>query len=151
MNAYALPSRKIHRVFEWDKKFVQRERRAYPAEDKKLTPDVNQSIVDAFLNQLSSRLDPPQFSYTALRRFLETADDRDLTSSPSTRYEVPLVLLDDRKDVTGWADASGDQHSARNWDVYARYPPKGENVSITLMHAQDLYQKQLQSVHLGLS
>lgn len=147
MDTYAVPAQRIHRVFEWDKRFVQRERRAYAAEDRKLTPKANQTIVDAFFEELGSRLDPPQYSYTTLRRFLEKADEQDLTSSTSsTRYDVPLVLLDDRRDATGWLGSDGGWHSARDWDGYAEYPPEGRTPTIALMHAQDLYQKQLRSV-----
>ena len=127
---------------------MQRERRAYPAEDRKLTPAPDQSLTDAFFEELGSRLDPPQFSYIALRKFLENADEEDLRSpTSSSRYDRPLVLLDDRRDITGWLDPNGDHHSARDWDNYATYPPEGENPTISLMHAQDLYQKQLRSVN----
>ena len=148
MAAYAFPIRGSHRVFEWGKRFVQRDRRAYPAEDTKLTPAPDQSLTDAFFEELGSRLDPPQFNYTNLRRFLANADEEDLRSpTSSSRYDLPLVLLDDRRDVTGWLDPNGDHHSARDWDNYATYPPEGEKPTISLMHAQDLYQKQLRSVN----
>lgn len=147
MEPHILPARKIYREFEWDKRFIQRDRRAYPAEDRKLTPEVNQTLVDAFFEELGSRLDPPQYNYTRLRSFLEKTNEDDLTSTTiSARYDLPLVLLDDRRDVTGWLDPDGDQHSARNWDGYAVYPPEGEDAVTTILHARDLYQKQLRSV-----
>lgn len=60
MELYAVSAKPgKRRAFRWDKKFTQRERRAYPAKDRKLTPEANQTIVDAFFRELTSRLDPP--------------------------------------------------------------------------------------------
>ena len=134
-------------MFLWDRKFAERQRRAYRAEDSKLVPTDGQTIVDAFLRKQSSRLDPPQLSYGALRNFLESAgevpwDD----ASASSTQDTPLALLDDRRDDTGWIDINGTQHAARNWDGYVDYPPQGESRVSGLLNPGDLYKKLLKSV-----
>ena len=148
MELYAIPvKRENRRVFAWIWKFGQRERRAYPAEDEKLTPKPHQTTVDAFFEEYTSRLDPPQYSYTSLRKFLEQADENDLQKpSATTTYTQDLVLLDDRRDNTGWSGADGEAYSARNWDGYSRYPPEGENRTILLLDTQGLYKRQCRSV-----
>ena len=149
MDIYAQnPRRRLHdRVFLWDRKFAERQRRAYRAEDSKLVPTDGQTMVDAFLGIQNSRLDPPQFSYNALRKFLESADEVpwDNISAPSPQ-DAPLTLLDDRRDDTGWQDINGTQHSARNWDGYSDYPPRGESRISGLFNPEDLYRKLLRSV-----
>ena len=140
------------RVFVWNRKFAQRQRLAYRAEDNKLTPEPHQTIVEAFLRELGSRLDPPQYNYATLRKFLEQADPNDLIQqTPSSRYSAPLVLFDDRRDDTGWHGLDGEQHSARNWDGYVSYPPVGSRCFTSLMNARELYQRQLASVSHELS
>lgn len=148
MELYAVSAKQgKSRAFRWDKKFTQRERRAYPAEDRKLTPDGNQTTVDAFFRELTSRLDPPQYSYTLLRNYLEQANENDLRQpNATTRHAQNLVLLDDRRDPTGWLGTDGETYSARDWDGYSRYPPGGENASILLLNTHDLYKKQSRSV-----
>ena len=141
-----------NRVFVWSRKFAQRQRLTYPAEDKNLTPEPHQTIVEAFFRELGSRLDPPQYKYATLRKFLEQADSKDLVQrAPSSRYSAPLVLLDDRRDDTGWHGQDGEQHSARNWHGYVSYPPVGSCRFTSLMDAGQLYQRQLVSVSHELS
>lgn len=148
MELYAVSARQEkRRALRWDKKFTQRERRAYPAEDRKLTPDANQTIVDAFFRELTSRLGPPQYSYTLLRSYLEQANENDLRQpNVATSHAQHLILLDDRRDATGWLGTDGEIYSARDWDGYSRYPPGGENASILLLNTHDLYKKQSRSV-----
>lgn len=148
MDLYVVPAkREKRRVFAWDPKFRRRTRRAYPAEDNKLTPEAHQTIVDAFFAELTSRLDPPQYSYTPLRRFLGQADEKDLQNPSAT---IPgsqeLVLLDDRRDNTGWLGIDGEAYSARDWESYSRYPPAGENPVTLLLDIQGLYKWQSSSV-----
>ena len=139
------PSR--NRVFIWNRKFAQRQRLTYRAEDNKLTHEPHQTIVEAFFRELGSRLDPPQYNYATLRKFLEQADPKDLIQQPlSSRYNAPLVLLDDRRDDTGWYGLDGEQYSARNWDGYVCYPPEGSCRFTSSMDAGQLYQRQLASV-----
>ena len=139
-------------MFVWDRKFAQRQRLIYRAEDKKLTPEPHQTIVEAFFRELGSRLDPPQYNYATLRKFLEQADPNDLIQqTPSPRYNAPLVLLDDRRDDTGWRGLDGEQHSARNWDGYVSYPPVGSCRFTSLMDAGQLHERQRASVSYELS
>ena len=141
-----------NRVFVWDRKFAQRQRLTYRAEDNKLAPEAHQTIIDAFFKELASWLDPPQYKYIALRNFLEQANPNDLiASAPPSRYISPVVLLDDRRDDTGWLGTDGEQHSARNWDSYVSYPPVGSCQYTALMHAGELYQRQLASVSYVVS
>lgn len=136
-----------NRVFVWDRKFAQRQRLTYRAEDNKLTPELHQTIIEAFLQELGSRLDPPQYKYTALRDFLEQASLNDLENhSPSSKYSTTSILLDDRRDDTGWIGMDGEQHSARDWDGYVSYPPMGSCKFTSLMHPGQLYQRQKASV-----
>lgn len=136
-----------NRVFVWDQKFARRQRLTYRAEDNKITPEAHQTIIEAFFKQLGSRLDPPEYKYVALRKFLEQANPDDLVAQPlPLRHSTPLVLLDDRRDDTGWLGMDGEQHSARNWDGYASYPPAGSCQFTALMHAGQLYQRHLASV-----
>lgn len=144
--------RSRNRVFVWNRNFAQRQRLTYRAEDNKLTPEPHQTVVEAFLRELRSRLDPPQYNYAILRKFLEQADFNDLIQqTPSSRYTAPLVLLDDRCDDTGWRGLDGEQHSARNWEKYASYPPVGSRRFTSLMDAGQLYQRQMASVSHELS
>ncbi|KAL8723308.1 MAG: hypothetical protein Q9225_000360 [Loekoesia sp. 1 TL-2023] len=135
-------------VFVWDKKFAVRQLKTHNHENNRLTPDGGETIVEAFLNQFSSRLDPPQYNYMALRRFLEKASEDDLrTNTTSTQYDQKNVLLDDRRDDTGWRDVNKIRHFARDWNSYAEgYPPEGENILQTPMNAKELYSKRLKSM-----
>ena len=149
MDRYTQPARRRYqdRMFIWDRKFTERQRRAYQFEDKNLAPDRGQTIISAFLQEQSSRLDPPQFNYTALGNFLRAAGSVSWQNIPSSlQHNVPLALLDDRRDDTGWQDINGAQHSARNWDSYAEYPPQGESRISGLFNPGELYRKQLRSV-----
>lgn len=134
-------------VFVWDRRFAERQRRAYRAEDNKLTPENQQTLVSAFLEEQLSRLDPPQFSYTALRDFLEAANEAHLRTVPMpSQHDSMLALLDDRQDVTGWKDIGGAHHSARDWVGYADYAPPGESRISGLFNPGDLYRKLSRSV-----
>lgn len=135
-------------VFVWDKKFAVRQEDAHRHEKNRLTPDGEETIIKAFLNQFGSRLDPPQYTYTALQKFLEEADENDLKMDPiPTRHNQTNILLDDRRDDTGWQDVTNVRHFARDWNSYAGgYPPEGEDVVYSLMNAGDLYKKRLKSV-----
>ena len=135
-------------VFVWDKKFAVRQEDAHRHEKNRLTPDGEETIIKAFLNQFGSRLDPPQYAYTALQKFLEEADEDDLKMDPiPTRHNQTNILLDDRRDDTGWQDVTNVRHFARDWNSYAGgYPPEGEDVVYSLMNAGDLYKKRLKSV-----
>ncbi len=132
----------------WDKKFAVRQEDAHRHEERPLTPDGEETIIEAFLSQFGSRLDPPQYNHTALRNFLEEANEGDLKLNPiPTQHNQTNILLDDRRDDTGWQDIANVRHFARDWNSYAGgYPPEGENVLSSLMNAGDLYKKRLNSV-----
>ena len=148
MNSYSSQARKrLHdHVFIWDQNFAARQTIRYRAEDNHLVPADGQRIIDAFLEEQRSRLDPPHVSYVALRKFLESAGEVswDKDATPSNR-NVLLVLLDDRRDGTGWQDINGTQHSPRNWDGYANYPSRGEKRVSGLLNPKDLYNKLLKA------
>ena len=149
MDRYTQPARRRYqdRMFIWDRKFTERQRRAYQFEDKNLASDRGQTIIGAFLQEQSSRLDPPQFNYTALGKFLGAAGSVSWQNIPSSlQHNVPLALLDDRRDDTDWQGINGAQHSARNWDSYAEYPPQRESRISGLFNPGELYRKQLRSV-----
>ena len=146
MDFYTIPvTRERRRVFEWHSRFGHRVRRAYAAEDRKLTPKAHQTIMDAFFAELASRLDPPQHNFTSLRKFLGKANDTDLHSQTSSASQG-LILLDDRRDNTGWLGTDAEVHSARDWDGYIEYPPEGENATVLLLDPQGLYRRQSESV-----
>lgn len=136
-------------VFVWDSRFAIRQTDAHNHESDRLAPADGASIITEFLNFFGSRLDPPQYNYNALRGFLEqgkavTSFDPAATQATQAEY---TVLLDDRRDPTGWQDINRDRHFARDWNSYAAgYPPEGENVTFTLLNARDLYEKQSKSV-----
>ena len=136
-------------VFVWDRKFETRQR--HDQEGLKLTPENQESIVTTFIKQFSSRLDPPQYHYTALRDFLNRANENDLQGgSTNPQHDEFSILLDDRRDDTGW-EVSGTRHWARDWNSYASgYPPEGQGVVKNMMNARDLYRKQLGSVCLRM-
>ena len=135
-------------VFVWDKRFSVRREDAYHAESNKLKSDDQQSTLTAFIAHFGSRLDPPQYSYAALREFLEEADEDLLKANlPPIQNEWTNILLDDRRDNTGWQDVSGRRHLARDWNSYAGgYPPSGKGIVSEIMNAGQLFRKQLGSV-----
>lgn len=128
-------------LFLWDRKFSVRRQQAYHAEDNRLAPDPQQTIVDAFINERREHLHPLQYSYTALRRFVASARLSDLTA-PATPAEHTqhLVLLDDRRDPYGGA------HSTRNWDGYTDYPPEGERQWSRVLDAGEFYRRLMEKV-----
>ena len=137
------------RAFVWEKKFATRREEAYHAERNKVDAEDQQSIITAFLDQFSTRLDPPQYSYAALRDFLEQANEDQLGIEPTpAQHAQKLVLLDDRCDRTGWTDVNNNWHGARDWNSYAEEgrPPEGESVVCTLMDAGEFYRKLLRGV-----
>ncbi|KAL9118401.1 MAG: hypothetical protein Q9187_005053 [Circinaria calcarea] len=134
-------------ALSWDRKFTKRRQKAYLAEESNLTQDAKQSTLTSFLNEQASRLDPPDHNFIELRAFLERASDAELMGDPSLpRYNVPIALLDDRRDNTGWQDSRGEHYAARDWDGYASYPPQGESRFSRLFSAGDLYRRLQTSV-----
>ena len=132
-------------VFVWDRKFESRQRHDH--ESHRLTPENQDSIITTFMKQPGSQLDPPQYNYTALCDFLEMANEDDLKAVPAPAQDDEFdILLDDRRDDTGW-EVGGTRHWARDWNSYAGgYPPEGQSVVSSKMTAKDLYRKQQRSV-----
>lgn len=143
--------RKRHQdnVSWWEKRFAVRREEVYHAESNKVKAEDQLSIVDAFLDKFRTRLDPPQLSYAAVRKFLELADENQLKVDPTpAQYRQINILLDDRRGNTGCKDVNDNWHRARDWNSYAEEgrPPEGANVTCSRMDAGELYRKQLQSV-----
>ena len=133
--------------FIWDKRYTERHPASYITEDAKLDPKNHQSIIEAFFNDSSLRLDPPDSSYAALRNFLSKVDEAVLRTVPfNQRHHTPLILLDQRRDTTGWRDIHSTEHRTRNWDDYSNYPPEGESIAFKAVNAGDLYRQLLRSV-----
>lgn len=132
--------------FVWDRKFATRQQLSYRLEESLITPQQQQSLVDAFLSKHKSRLDPPQYNCTALKSFLETAKEAELTHNPPhPDNAAKIVLIDDRRDPTGWLSA-GEHHGARDWNGYDRYPPEGSSQYSAVLNAVDLYERLLVKV-----
>ena len=114
-----------------------------------MPPENPQSIITTFIKRLGLYLDPPQYRFSALREFLNQANEDDLQGvSTNPQQDEPSILLDDRRDDTGW-EVAGTRHWARDWTSYAGgYPPEGQGVVKSMMNARDLYRKQLRSVCL---
>jgi len=133
-------------VFVWDSRFAVRQTDAHYHEGDRLAPEDGESIITAFLNFFGSRLDPPQYSHATLRKFLEQGDAADLID-PTPSQAEHTILLDDRRDDTGWQDVNHERHFARDWNSYAAgYPPEGGNILFCMLNARGLYEKQSKSV-----
>ena len=147
MGDYGEPSRKRYwdHLFVWNRNFTTRQYHLYFHEETSLTQYEGQSALAAFFNEQRTILDPPDHNFTELRAFLEKSNDSELLNTPS-RFDAPMVLLDDRQDTTGWRDAHGTWHSARNSEGYASYPPEGERIESRLLSPGDLYRKLLTKV-----
>lgn len=150
MDSAQVISRKalLNRIFTWDKKFEERNATAYPTEDSILQVEPGQDQITAFLETRTPRLQPPQFNYVALRRFLEQGDEAGYkANSPTANYINPVAWIDDRRDNTGWSDFSKrDHHSARDWNGYASYPPQGDKVNTLYLNPKELFQHQSRKV-----
>ena len=81
-------------------------------------------MINAFMNNQISWLHPSQYNCPALQAFLETACEGrpDQLRSPRQVKDV-AVLVDDRRDPTGWLDVKDVFRAARDWDGYNQYPP----------------------------
>ncbi|KAL2047058.1 hypothetical protein N7G274_001077 [Stereocaulon virgatum] len=146
METYPVSTRRRlqDQVFVWDSRFGSRQK--HHLESHRLTPENQDSIVTTFIRELRSRLDSPQHDYTALRDFLEKANEDDLKAIRGSAHDDKIrILLDDRRDDTGW-EVNGLRHWARDWNSYADgYPPEGQNVVSSMMNAKGLYRKQQRS------
>ena len=133
-------------VFIWDKKFSVRRQQAYKAQDRRLDPAPQQSIVDAFIQEQIEQSYSLEYSYNALRSFVAGARLSELTArGPTSNHTTQLVLLDDRR------DPSGEALSTRNWDEYGADPPKGDRKWSGALDAGALYDRLLEKVYLSIS
>ncbi len=127
--------------FVWDKKFSIRREKAYLAEDKRLAPQSDQTIMDAFIQERLGILYLLPYDYAALRSYVAQAQLSNLTASTTpAQHTNRLVLLDDRR------DASGGERSTRNWDSYTEYPPEGDRRWTGLLDAGAFYRKLMEKV-----
>ncbi|KAI9708419.1 MAG: hypothetical protein M1828_002991 [Chrysothrix sp. TS-e1954] len=112
----------IPAAFVWDERFTTRQEKSYRTIDNRI--DRGRDLVEAFLEP-TSILDPPQYSYAALRSFIASANRAALTD----RNLLPRknIILDDRRDPTVGTAAAG-THSVRDWtsDFYQKQPPPGD-------------------------
>lgn len=133
-------------LFVWDKKFQIRRQQAYKADDKRLDPEPQQTIVDAFIREQIEQSYSLQYSYNALRRFVAAARLSELTAGGTpSQHTMRLVLLDDRRDPSGGA------HSTRNWDEYDADPPKGDHKWSGVLDAGTLYDRLMEKVYQPVS
>ena len=119
----------------WDERFTTRQEQSYNSIDNRVNsgPD----LIDAFLEP-TSLLDPPQYTYGALRSFLALADPLALTD-PNVLPQKNIIF-DDRKDPTVGNAAAG-THFTRDWtsDFYQRQPPSGEYEWYRRLNVCELY------------
>jgi hypothetical protein len=130
----------MRRFLSWDPKFTQRNAELYDAENLRLHVPPGLTRIEAFLSLRVHRLMPEQYSYAALREFLE----RDLLDVGRLEETVPIrdgsqaaekiVLLDERRDPS-----RPNTSSSRYWAEYAQYPPLGESVCLKALSTKGLY------------
>ena len=137
MASYPISSRRRFQdqVFVWDRKFETRRRHDH--EGLKLLKSEGQDSIITFSKQ---------YHYAALRDFLDRAKEDDLQGgSTNSQHDELNILLDDRRDDTGW-EVAGTRQWARDWSSYAGgYPPEGQGVVTIMINARDLYRRQLRS------
>jgi hypothetical protein len=100
-------------------------------------PASTANLIDAFFDEHQSILNPPCYSYVALKEFMVQADLQHLSTSRPV-----LALLDDRR------EHSGGDGSMRNWesDRYARQPQSGDNVQRLVFDEGGLFTKLRENV-----
>ena len=104
MDSYSGSGRRRYKDggFVWDKRFAERQETAHTAERITLVPSNDGSMISACINKFPSRLDPPQYNYSALRNFLDQASENDLRTAPTpSQYAGNIIVLDDRRDNSG--------------------------------------------------
>jgi hypothetical protein len=152
-------SLQTHHLFVWNPIFTTRRTKFHKKQDDRLTRQPNQSTVDAFLEEDRFELGPPHQFCGALRSFLKSARESDLTSSPSTSNEPAsteiIALVDDRQDDVGWPDVEetekGAYRGARDWSGYALYPPEGANQRTGLLSTLGLWEYLKENVSAATS
>ena len=127
--------------FVWDTKFNTRQIETYSALDATYA-EPDKSTIHDFVRAQRFSLVPPQYNDIALQEFLEKATLEDLTgANPSPVSAEPIALIDDRCDSSGWQDANGIHHSARDWNGYSKHPPHGTSIYTKILSARELYER----------
>ena len=127
--------------FIWDTKFTTRQFETYSVLN---APDTepDHGTINRFIRAQRYSLVPPQYNDVALQEFLEKATLEDLTGpKPSRTSTEPIALIDDRCDSSGWQDANGIHHSARDWNGYSSHPPHGTSIYTKILSARELYER----------
>ena len=136
-------------VFVWDSNFTSRQQQSYASDHKRIVRQPGESAADAFLNWERSGLCPPLYNYAALRELLDKAKETDLHLEPvASQYAPEVALVDDRCDRTGWKDIMDRHHAARDWNLYARYPPSEESQQSRLLNASGLFKLLAENVRM---
>jgi hypothetical protein len=129
------------RFLSWDPKFTRRNEKLYRAENEPV-PDVPgvTGKIEGFLYLRVHRLMPEQYSYAALREFLE----RDPDDVKRLEGKVPIlegsqdsqeaILFDERRDPS-----KPNASLSRYWAEYTQYPPEGEAKRLEALNAKGLY------------
>ncbi|CEN60570.1 hypothetical protein ASPCAL03006 [Aspergillus calidoustus] len=142
------------RFLSWDPKFTRRNEKLYGVENETV-PDVPgvTGKIEGFLSLRVHRLMPEQYSYAALREFLNREPD----DVKKLEGKVPIlegsqdfqkvILLDERRDPS-----KPNASLSRYWAEYTQYPPEGEAKCLEALNAKGLYDKLIKKrEHLGTS
>ncbi|KAJ0416422.1 hypothetical protein BJY00DRAFT_234757 [Aspergillus carlsbadensis] len=139
------------RFLSWDSKFTQRNTQLYKAENETV-PDVpGVTKIEGFLSLRVHRLMPEQYSYAALREFLNREPD-DVSRLPGaapvferSQNSKKDILFDERRDPS-----KPNASSSRYWAEYTQYPPEGDARCLEVLCAEDLFEKlKKKREHLG--
>lgn len=154
MDSVARPLRRQseRHIVTWDRQFEKRQQQTYETEDAKVERVTGQSRIAAFFAQQETPLDPSDYLYTALREYLDHVSEDVFEQEPSSSQHNPrLALINDRRDTTGWHDGGGFLHFERDWEVYERYPPPGENQYFKLLDAGRFYRRLREDVSISFT
>jgi hypothetical protein len=129
-------SYRTRKFLAWDPKFTKRNADLYKVENQKFNILPGYTRIEIFLEQRVHTLMPEQYSYDALREFLQ----RNRTNVATLEGTVPIpdaestILLDERRDPSRL-----NNFSSRYWAEYTQYPPEGETIRLEALSAKGLY------------
>ena len=142
------------RLIQWDPKFTKRNDIVYRSENERVIPQHGETPVEAFFTRQSHGLLPSQYSYDALRRFLNKASVEYLNGTrsldPTSKDAENSILLDERKDNTPI-----NKFTSRDWAEYAERPPEGTwpldatPKGTTILQTKGLFDRLLKDVELS--
>ena len=128
-----------HRDLSWNVQYTIRKAQAIHDEEDTLLPvrvrDM-QRLLHAAIATDHDILDPPEYSFQALREFLADADYSALTRPQHQRRPRPkLAIFDDRN------DENAVDGPTRDWDsaLYRDVPPRGSNEDFGAVDEYDLH------------